>query len=102
MKTVAAAAVRRIRVPLPTSSTIGDPVAGIWLAPPPRSGRAAFGAGATGSAASAVTAKAEKTRDPTRPTSGKKRIKDLETRVASWLTLTRLAISAQYGDAIRA
>src|SRR5947209_5822819 len=94
-KTVPAAAVRRISVPLPTSSTIGAPLAGIWLAPPPRNGRAAFGDGAatmprasgvggTGSAASGATAKAKENIDPARPTSGKKFIEDLETRVATF------------------
>ncbi len=34
MKTVAAGAERRIKVPLFTSSTIGAPLAAIWLAPP--------------------------------------------------------------------
>jgi hypothetical protein len=64
------------------------------LAPPPRSGLAAFAGGTptvaresavgeTGSAASSVTAKANNVIDPARPTSCKERIKDLETRVAT-------------------
>src|SRR5438477_7356820 len=93
MKTVAAGAERRIKVPLLTSSTIGAPLAATWLAPP-RNGRVAFGgATATAPRPSAIGAavgavvwaaaggapKATKISDPARPASGKARIKDLET-----------------------
>src|SRR5215469_3313641 len=98
MKTVAAGALNRISVPLLTSSTIGAPLALTWLAPPPRKGLGAFcGAAATAPRASVcgdavcaavgVDAKAAKMIDPARPTSGGERIKDLETRVETWLTL---------------
>ena len=92
MKTVAAGAERRIKVPLLTSSTIGAPLAATWLAPP-RNGLVAFcGATATAPRPSVVGAvvwaaaggapKAAKISDPARPIS-KARIKDLETQVAT-------------------
>src|SRR6185437_2813363 len=94
MKTVAAGAVRRISVPLLTSSTIGAPLAPIWLEPPPRSGRAAFGGAVVTEArpsevdaavwaAAGAPPRAARVIDPARLASGKKRIKDLETRVAT-------------------
>src|SRR5215472_9412904 len=99
IKTVAAGAVRRIKVPLLTSRTIGAPPAAIWLAPPPRSGRAAAFCGATATAPrpSAIGAaggaavwaaageppNAAKISGAARPASGKVRIRDLETQVAT-------------------
>src|SRR5215472_2181579 len=110
-KTVAAGAFRRIRVPLLTSRTIGPLLALIWLAPPPRDGRGACCAAATaaalsgaaggGSAACEAAPKVRKMIDPARVESEAMRIGNLGNAVVTWLILTRLATSAQYGDSFR-